>query len=203
MSLYGVGTFQTLPVFLRFCIRNTGAYVLSQAFAYPIILIGSKAYVGGKQVSNTGGNIVDFLAVTESTNAAVLIEIKTPGTRLLGQEYRSGIYPLSADLSGAVAQVLKYRQSFISNFHSIMQESSRRMTIGEPRCLVIAGNTSRELREHAKRENFELQRERLQSVTIITYDELFSRLGSLVTLLEGGEVHPPLLRPTPDTMTNR
>jgi len=34
------------------------------------------------------------------------------------------------------------------------------------------------------KENFELQRERIQGVTIITYDELFLRLKKLVTLLE-------------------
>jgi len=151
-------------------------YVLSQAFAYPIILIGSKAYVGGKQISNAGGNIVDFLAATESTEAAVLIEIKTPGSKLLGSEYRSGVFPLSSELSGAIAQVLTYRQNFISHFHSITRDDSRKLTIGEPRCLIIAGNARSELTEPARRESFELQRERLQGVTILTYDELFARL---------------------------
>lgn len=35
------------------------------------------------------------------------------------------------------------------------------------------------------RESFEMQRERLQGVAIITYDELFRRLERLVILLEG------------------
>ena len=37
-------------------------------------------------------------------------------------------------------------------------------------------------------ESFELQRERMQGVTIVTYDELFGRLGRLVALLEGENV---------------
>lgn len=163
------------------------AYVLSQAFAYPIIVIGSKTYVGGKQISNTGGNIVDFLAAIESTEAVILIEIKTPESRLLGAAYRSGVFPLSGELSGAIAQVLKYRQSFVSHFHSITHEHSRTLTMGEPRCLIIAGNARSELREAAKRESFELQRERLQGVTILTYDELFARLKGTIKLLEGVE----------------
>ena len=85
------------------------AYVLSQVFAYPVVVICSKAYVGGKQVSNRGGNVVDFLASVESTDAVVLIEIKTPQTKLLGSEYRDGVFPLSGELSGAIAQVLRYR----------------------------------------------------------------------------------------------
>jgi len=35
------------------------------------------------------------------------------------------------------------------------------------------------------KENFELQRERIQGVTISTFDELFFRLERLVALLEG------------------
>ncbi len=159
-------------------------YVLSQAFAYPIIVIGSKAYVGGKQISNKGGNIVDFLAAIESTDAAVLIEIKTPRTKLLGPEYRNGVFPLSGDLMGAIAQALKYRQSFVGNFQNISGNDSY-ITAAEPRCLIIAGNAGSELKTPAMRESFELQRERLQGVTILTYDELFSKLDRIVKLLEG------------------
>jgi hypothetical protein len=163
-------------------------YVLSQTFSYPIILIGTKAYVGGKQLSNTGANLVDFLAATESTDAAVLIEIKTPRTRLLGSEYRSGVFPLSTELTGAIAQVLKYRKNLISNFQNIADEANRHLTIAEPRCLIIAGNAASELGTSAMRESFELQRERLHGVMVLTYDELFSRLANVVTLVEGHEL---------------
>jgi hypothetical protein len=111
------------------------SYVFSQVFAYPVVVIRPKAYVGGKQVSNTGGNVVDFLAAAESTDAVVLIEIKTPQTKLLGPEYRSGVFPLSVSLSGAIAQALRYRQSLMREFNSIMAERSKPLTLGEPRCL--------------------------------------------------------------------
>jgi hypothetical protein len=130
---------------------------------------------------------VDFLASVESTDEAVLIEIKTPQTSLLGPEYRDGAFPLSVELSGAVAQVLRYRQSLMRDFHSIMANHSMPLTLGEPRCVILAGHAEKELTSGAKRESFELQRERLQGVTIITYDELFRRLGRIVTLLEGEE----------------
>jgi hypothetical protein len=175
------------------------AFVLSQTFAYPIILIGKKAYVGGKQISNTGGNIVDFLGATESTAAAVLIEIKTPQTQLLGSEYRSNVYPLSTEITGAIAQVLKYRRNLISNFQQIADESSRHLTIAEPRCLVIAGNARNELKTSAMREGFELQRERLQGVTILAYDELFSKLASIVKLVEGEEMQEAPRKSRPAT----
>ena len=158
-------------------------YVLSQVFAYPVVVIGSKAYVGGKLLSNKGGKEVDFLASTESTDAAILIEIKTPQTRLLGPVYRDGVFPWSRDLSGAVAQALRYRQSFMRQFDSIGANSSPRLTLGEPRCIVIAGRSS-ELANQDMKESFELQRERTHGVTILTFDELFLRLQRLVALLE-------------------
>lgn len=49
--------------------------------------------------------------------------------------------------------------------------------------MVIAGHSG-ELVEPVLKENFELHRERLNGVAIITFDELFLRLGHLVTLLE-------------------
>lgn len=161
------------------------SYVLSQAFAYPVVVIQSKAYVGGKQVTNQGGGLVDFLAKVETTDAVVLFEIKTPLTRILGNEYRRGIYPLSPEMTGAVSQVLSYRQSLTREFHSVMSNHPNRLTLGEPRCVIIAGNTDRELSTQAMRESFELLRERFHGLTIVTYDELFGRLQRLVRIGEG------------------
>jgi hypothetical protein len=112
-----------------------------------------------------------------------LIEIKTPGTPLLGPQYREGVYPLSRELSGAVAQALNYRQSFLRRFDNLTSGSTRHLTIGDPRCVVIAGD-SKELVDPAMKENFELQRERLNGLTVLTFDELFLRLEHLVTFLE-------------------
>jgi hypothetical protein len=159
------------------------AYVLSQVFAYPVVVLQSKAYVGGKQINNKGGNVVDFLAAVESTDAVVLIEIKTPQTRLLAPQYRHGVFPLSGDLSGALAQVLRYRQSLMQEFRSVIATGGSPRTLGEPRCLVVVGHAARELTSDTMRENFELFRERVQGVTIVTYDELFRRLERVMDLL--------------------
>jgi len=160
------------------------AFVLTQVFAYPAVVIGKKMYVGGKEITNKGGNVVDFLARIKSTGSVVLIEIKTPQTKLLGASYRNDAFPLSADLSGAVAQVLKYRQSLMRAFDTLVR-SDPSCLLGEPRCLVVAGNTASQLTTTGMRESFELHRDRLQGVTILGYDELFDRLQSMVSLLEG------------------
>jgi hypothetical protein len=153
------------------------AFVLNQAFAYPVVVIEKKAYVGGKQMTNRGGNVVDFLCATESTDAVALIEIKTPKTPLLGVEYRTGIFPFSSEVSGAIAQVLRYRQSLMKRFLDLTSTRSKRLALGDLKCLIIAGH-SNQLATPDQQESFELQRERLQGVTIITYDELFGKLES-------------------------
>ena len=159
------------------------AFVLSQLFAYPTVVIRKKAYVGGKQVNNRGGNVVDFLSRLKTTDSTALIEIKTPLTKLLGSEYR-GVFPFSSELSGAVTQVLNYRQSLVSEFHAITSEETARLTLAEPRCLVIAGDSA-ELNTTAKKESFDLQRDRMQGVTVVTYDEMFDKLKTLMEVLQG------------------
>lgn len=159
------------------------SYVLAQVFAHPVLVIGSKAYLGGKQITSHGGKEADFLLAAECTNAVILVEIKTPQTDLLGAEYRNGVFPLSRELSSAVAQVLRYRQTLMRQFDSITSDLPSRLTLGEPPCLVIAGDSA-QLATQSMKENFELQRERARGVTIMTYDELFLRLRKLVNLLE-------------------
>jgi hypothetical protein len=158
-------------------------FLLSQLFAYPVVVIRKKAYVGGKEVTNKGGNIVDFLGRTESTHSAILIEIKTPETLLLSSEYRDRAYPFSRHVAGAITQVLRYRQSFMRDFYSVTRNLEKPLSAVEPRCLVIAGHTS-QLDNDDKRESFDVQRERLQGVTVITYDEMFVRLRKLLELFD-------------------
>jgi len=161
-----------------------GAYVLSQAYAYPIVVIKGKAYVGGKHFDDSGGKLADFLIAVESTSAVLLVEVKTPRTRLLGSEYRKGVYPLSTELTGAVAQALSYQRSLGLDFYSLAANSQKKLLLGHPRCLVVAGNTQIEFQNDKMKECFELQRERIQGVTIITYDELFSKVRGLVEIVE-------------------
>lgn len=96
------------------------AFVLSQVFAYPVVLFKGKAYVGNKGLDNTGGHIVDYLLANQLTRNAVLVEIKTPTSKLLGREYRGGgVYPSSGELSGAISQVLAARQSLMKQINDL------------------------------------------------------------------------------------
>ncbi len=162
------------------------SFVLEQIFYFPIVIIKSKAYVGGKSVLNRGGNLVDFLIENKVTRAIGLVEIKTPGTPLLGSRYRDEIYNISSELSGAVLQILSYRESFTRERDSLLRSRGSDSESFDPKCVVIIGHAARELDSPEKKQGFELFRRQMSDVEIITYDEMFERTKRLVELLEGG-----------------
>jgi hypothetical protein len=51
-------------------------------------------------------------------------------------------------------------------------------------CVVIAGHMSRQLANATLKDNFEMQRQSLHGVTVLTYDELFRKIEDLIRLIE-------------------
>jgi hypothetical protein len=160
-------------------------FVLSQVFAFPTLVIRGKAYIGGKSIENTGGHLADFLSANSITRNAVIIEIKTPKTDLLGSKYRGDVYSPSAELSGAVVQAVNYRYSLMTDFLSIRRDHEDQIDVFSPHCLVIAGHTGRELRGKHQMKSFEMFRSGLKDVMVVTYDELFEKTRQLISALEG------------------
>ena len=140
------------------------SFVLSQVFAYPVIILQGKAYVGGKSIANIGGNLLDFLERNEVSKNAVLIEIKTPRTELLGTQYRGNVFNISRELSGAIIQVSNYKHSLQSEFVSLQYQGQFEFDSFEPACVVLAGNYLREVDNVPKRKSFELFRSHLINI---------------------------------------
>lgn len=162
---------------------SENSFVLEQVFSWPVSIIKGKAYVGGKTVENTGGNIVDFLMRNDLTQNVALIELKTPCTALLGQQYRNGVYNLSEELSGATMQILNYQHTLSENYTSLTGGQGNLFSSFNPQCVVIVGNTT-QLTDKDRRKSFELFRSQIASVHIITYDELFAKTEKLINVLE-------------------
>jgi hypothetical protein len=161
------------------------SFLFAQLFSFPVIILENKAYVGGKGISNKGGNVIDFLCANNLTKNVVLIEIKTPVTRLLGARYRGDIYNTSNELSGSVIQVTNYKNSLMQNYMMLADSGEERFEAFDPRCIVIIGNIDSELADRKQRKSLELFRMGLKDVQVITYDELFGKVEFLVGLLEG------------------
>jgi len=88
-------------------------------------------------------------------------------------------------------QVLNYKHSLQQEYHSLVGGQPELFDSFEPRCAVVIGDASRELSSDDKRKSFELFRNQLVGVTIITYDELFSRAEQLLRVLESPAVESP------------
>jgi hypothetical protein len=158
-------------------------FLLTQLFHYPIVIVRKKAYVGGKLLDNSGGTVVDFLAKNQNTGAAVIIEIKTPGTPLLAREYRHDAYPWSWEVCGAISQVLHYQNSLTRDVVRLRQGVDDHLESDALRCLVIAGNVGEQLNTNAKKRSFERLRENLHGVSVIGFDELFGRAEKMLEIL--------------------
>ncbi len=160
---------------------NENSYVLSQVFSVPVMFIQDKAYVGGMNIDRKDARFVDYLYSSDTANEAILIEIKTPTTKLLGSKYRN-VYRPSSEITGTLVQVSDYKTSLMQNLATITQSFGKKLTAFNPRCLIIAGNGEMELEDESKRISFELFRSHLQGIEIITYDELFKKIEVLATL---------------------
>lgn len=166
-------------------VLTQNSFLFAQLFSFPVIILENKAYVGGKSISNRGGNVIDFLCANNLTRNVVLVEIKTPVTRLLGAKYRGDIYNISNELSGSVIQVTNYKNLLMQNYMTLAGSEEESFEAFDPRCIVIIGNIDSELADRRQRKSLELFRMGLKDVQVITYDELFGKVEFLVKLLEG------------------
>lgn len=155
-------------------------WVLAQIFACPCTIFSDKAYVGGKGVDNSGGNLCDFIYQNRLSQNVALIEIKTPCTEIIGNSYR-GTYSFSHELSGAVNQVLNYRDNLTKSYYTLCHQSASQFEVLSPKCVVIIGKlASMNSTQIAAFESF---RNSLGGVQILTFDELYQRVIDLIAIL--------------------
>lgn len=161
---------------------EANAWVISQVFSLPCTLYESQAYAGGKSLGNRGGNLPDFLYQNKLTKNLAIVEIKRPDTPLLGKPYRGESYSVSEELSGAVNQVLSYRQTLLKEFNSLYVNSGGGIEAFSPQCVVVIGATG-QLDTRTKKSSFENFRNSLNGITILTYDELLAKLDDIIGIL--------------------
>lgn len=145
-------------------------------------ILNREVYLGGKDINNTGGSVCDFMATSEGdAKFNVLIEIKKPDTPLLAKEDRNNSYPISQDLAKAISQIQCYCQTWGENStrEVTSYEVRHQITHNTPKGIVLIGNT-RTLQDEYQKRSFELFREGLRNIEIITYDELLARARFMV-----------------------
>jgi hypothetical protein len=164
------------------------AWVVSQVFASPMVIVQGQAFVGGKSIDNTGGKLSDFAYKNELTRNLALVEIKTPATNLMETKpYREGVFAVTRELAGGVAQLLTQKSALMEAI-ATLQKASRLEGVEEfeafsPRALLIAGSIGREELQGSMLRSFELFRNELREIELITFDELARKVKNLFALL--------------------
>jgi hypothetical protein len=156
--------------------------------------IGSKleTVTTGSAFDQPGKRIDALMRTRAEISQCVLIEIKRDATKLLQKDqYRSGCWAASGELSAAVTQTQKTVFEFTRDrFHDLLKDEDGNRTgeeayAVEPRSFVVIGNLSELKDNNDKIACFELFRRKLVSPEIVTFDELFQRARCIVENLSG------------------
>lgn len=139
-------------------------------------IICKKPYMGGKAINNSGGSISDFFFKCGTRNVSI-IEIKKPTTKLITSGYRNGVFSPSEELSSAVVQLRNQKDTLLKEYY-IQKGNSEMQDIYfdayDPKTYLIIGNT--ESLEGNEIKSFELYRNGLKDIEIITFNEIVDKL---------------------------
>lgn len=158
------------------------SYAFSQLFSSPITFVESNAYVGGTRVDKSGARLLDFLFAEAQTDSAILVEIKTPTSKLLGNRYRANVYQIGKDVTGGIVQVNDYLDQLRSELAANRGFSPQNLSVFNPRRIVLVGNRQDIQGDPSKMASFDNFRQSLSGVEIVTFDEMFLKIEQLVNL---------------------
>ena len=110
----------------------------------------------------------------------VIVEIKTPNTKIMGSKYRNNIYSVTEELTGSINQLLKSKDQLLKEYFVLNGSSDEKFNIFEPKCVLIVGRFDKINADQIT--SFELFRNTIKNVQIITYDELLQKIKNLTNL---------------------
>lgn len=156
-------------------------WIFSSILSAPVALYQDKAYVGGKTIENKEGKVADFLYRNSLTQNVYIIEIKTPLKKLIDSKaaYRKpNVFSLGRELTGGLVQILDQKDSLQKEFYSLGKGSKDEFNSFNPKALLVIGRLSDLTDKQIP--TFELFRNNMKDVEIITYDELLARTNLIL-----------------------
>ena len=149
--------------------------------------------LGSGRISGSGNRIDALMKTRGEISSLLFCEIKTPDARLtMDGEYRADVYSPAKDLRGGVAQVQKaiHKVSLaVSETHKQLtgrggSPTGEIVTVVRPRGVVVIGRLS-EFEDpfgvnYERFSSFELYRNGLQGLEVLTFDELLERARFIV-----------------------
>src|SRR3989344_1762968 len=153
-------------------------WILSNILSMPVVLLGGKVYVGGKSIYNKGGKEADFLFKNKLTKN-VFIEIKTPLKKIIdtSNPYRKpDVFSIGKEVTGGLVQALDQKDNLQKEFYTLAKGGE--FVSFNPKVVLIIGNLKSLNKRQLK--SFELFRNNVKDVEIITYDELLKRTNLIL-----------------------
>lgn len=149
--------------------------------------------VGNDIIDGTGKRIDALLKTKGSISKILFCEIKTHLPNLLIEGYdRPGVFVPAKELRGAVAQIqktihkvtLKLQANFLKPVKGNCDPTGEEILFVKPRGIVVIGKLDDFKTENGinyeKLSSFELYRQQVSGIEIITYDELYERVKFIV-----------------------
>lgn len=175
-------------------------WILGYGLNYKFLTITTdQPNYGGINYTGKGKQKGDYLTNTESSDIkfTVLVEIKRPNTFLLAKKprtsenirYRNGAWLLGSELLGGVSQLqinCKTWQKSSEDIQNRLLIQQRIYTV-QPKGILLIGDTSQFENDSEKLTSFELFRQGLTNIEILTYDELLERAKFIVGNLKNTE----------------
>lgn len=150
--------------------------------------------VVGNDIVDGAGKRIDALLKTKGSISKILFcEIKTHDPNILIESYeRPGVYVPAKELRGAVAQIqktihkitVKLQANYLKPTQTNGDPTGEEILFVKPRGIVVIGKlddfkTSEGI-NYEKLSSFELYRQQVSGIEIVTYDELFERAKFIV-----------------------
>ena len=158
-------------------------WILSQIFVAPYILFQDEFYVGGKRYDKKGGVQSDFGLKNIKTGNCAIIEIKDAKQPLIAT-YRQNEYRISNELAGAISQILKQKDLLYKQYWDNAYDAERNLIFNADniKSVLIIGKIPESVVERA---TFEMFRNELKGIEIITFDELLEKINLQISIIEG------------------
>ncbi|HZV34269.1 MAG TPA: Shedu immune nuclease family protein [Verrucomicrobiae bacterium] len=139
-------------------------------------------------VKVSGASFPDFFLITYDGYLDIL-EIKTPFTPLLSHDKNRGKHVWSPEIAKAIAEVENHLQA-VSHFGDDLRNKVKdgygiELPVVKPRGIVFAGNSAQFKDNKSMQDDFALLSQALTNVSLVTYDELLTRLRNHITVLSG------------------
>lgn len=167
-----------------------------QSFIKSNILLIQQGYIRALDKLNVAvvdTKFPDFCLVTHDSYIDIL-EIKRPDTPLLNHDQSRDNYYWNPEMCKAISQVENYIEQISNKASDIRSHLRDKEGIDikavRPRGIVLAGKSA-QFSGQKQKDDFRLLSHGIKNVTIVTYDELLTRLNNYIGVLERFSANAP------------